>query len=144
MVTEEPKEKWFEMAIEHNRINKTLRKDDLFDWLFRIKTLKAEGLTQAQIGARIGWEENHVKKHSMLLNKIVPQVLELAERCQDGRETDDVPNGTFNFTEGLLRNILPLQPQHQEELVEDLIAGNINKSRFARPGQGAPEHQFQK
>jgi len=68
------------------------------------QALREEGLTQEQIGDRIGWSENKVKQYSAVLNNVVTQVLDLAREYQEGRVTDKVTNVTFNFTEGWFRN----------------------------------------
>jgi predicted transcriptional regulator len=68
------------------------------------QALREEGLTQQQIGERIGWSENKVKQYSAVLNNVVTQVLDLAREYQEGRVTDKVTNVTFNFTEGWFRN----------------------------------------
>ena len=77
---------------------------DLFDWLDIIKKLRDEGLTQSQIGERIGWSESKVKQYSALLSTVVTQVLNLARQYQIGRVTPEVTFATFNFTEGWFRN----------------------------------------
>jgi predicted transcriptional regulator len=62
------------------------------------QALREEGLTQQQIGDRIGGSENKVKQYSAVLNNVVTQVLDLAREYQEGRVTDKVTNVTFNFT----------------------------------------------
>jgi hypothetical protein len=74
-----------------------------------------------QIGERIGWSREAVRNYFFLLNGIGTTILDFAIEHQTGRVPDNgtiVP--TVNFTEGLLRNILPLGPDHQHELVSDL------------------------
>jgi len=61
--------------------------------------LKSEGVKKL-IAEVLGWSESKVKKHSMLLENVVPEVLEFCKKYQIGRGTEKVPNGTFNFTEG--------------------------------------------
>ena len=90
----------YAVAIKDNEDEDTYAPMDLFDWLNIISGLRDEGLTQAQIGGRIGWSEGSIKKYAMLINSIVPKVLDLAKRHQTGRGTTEVPNGTFTFTEG--------------------------------------------
>jgi site-specific DNA-methyltransferase (adenine-specific) len=95
----------YKLAIEGNLDEDTYAPMDLFDWLDIIKKLKEEGMTQKEIGEKIGWSEGDVKKHSMLINNIVPQNLEICKSIQEGRGTDKVPFvTTFNFTEGWFRN----------------------------------------
>lgn len=71
-------------------------------WLDVIGRLRAEGLTQAEIGEKIGWTESKVKQYSALLNSIVTDVLGLAKKHQTGRVTEKVTNVTF--TEGWFRD----------------------------------------
>ena len=65
----------------------------------------SEGLTQAQIGEKIGWSREQVRNYIFVLDKVGTEVLDLARKHQNGR----VPkNGTivpFDFTEGWFRNI---------------------------------------
>jgi hypothetical protein len=58
------------------------------------------GLTQAQIGERIGWSESKVKQYSALLSTVVTQVLNLARQYQIGRVTPEVTFATFNLFGG--------------------------------------------
>jgi len=64
------------------------------------QALREKGLTQEQIGERIGWSRDLVARHYILINKIVPKILNIAKKHQTGRVTLDVTNVTFNFTEG--------------------------------------------
>jgi site-specific DNA-methyltransferase (adenine-specific) len=93
----------YKIAAECNADEDTYAPMDLFDWLDVIASLKAAKLTQQAIGDRIGWSEGAVKQYSVLLNKIVTQVLELAKDHQEGRVTEKVTNVTFTFTEGWFR-----------------------------------------
>ncbi|MBU4300957.1 MAG: hypothetical protein KKB09_07120 [Nanoarchaeota archaeon] len=70
--------------------------------------MRTESITQEAIGKRIGWERGQVAKYSMILDKIVPENLEMAKKYQTGRGTKDVPNGTIDFTEGGLRELIGL------------------------------------
>ena len=78
---------------------------DLFDWLDVIEMLRKEGLTQAQIGEKIGWSRDNVKNYQRLIDSIGTNLIVLAKQHQKGRvpsEGTNVP--TFNFTEGWFRN----------------------------------------
>lgn len=50
----------------------------------------------------------------------------------EGAVTRDVTAVTFTFSERLLRNILPLEPDQQSELVERLADDEIGKGKFKR------------
>ncbi|MFL2129579.1 hypothetical protein [Ruoffia sp. FAM 26255] len=98
---------------------------DLFDWVELISKMRDEGLTQKEIGDKIGWSEGNVKKYSMLLNK-VPHILEKSKQHQEGRGTSLVPTGTFSFTEGWFRNsgLYDLNEKYQERLMGHLSHQN--------------------
>ncbi|MEA1928278.1 MAG: DNA methyltransferase, partial [Candidatus Auribacterota bacterium] len=121
-----------------NEINKTLKQDDLFDWLFRIETLRDEGSTQAEIGKRIGWSREAIKNYTAILDKIGTTILNFARAHQIGRVPEDGTFVPFNFTEGLLRSILPLTTGQQMSMVQRLIKGKdkkghkYNKSDFKK------------
>ena len=77
----------------------------LFDWLDVIGRLRDEGLTQAEIGERIGWTREQVKHYIAVLNTIGTEVLNLARGHQEGRVPENgttVP--TTTFTEGWFRD----------------------------------------
>jgi len=57
----------------------------------REKRLRGEGLTQAEIGERIGWTREQVKHYIAVLNTIGTEVLNLARGYQEGRVPE---NGT--------------------------------------------------
>ncbi|MBT9260214.1 MAG: hypothetical protein KM310_10785 [Clostridiales bacterium] len=65
---------------------------------------RAKGLTQAQIGERIGWSREAVENYNRLTDQVGAGVLDLARRHQEGRvpmNGTDVP--TFTFTEWWFR-----------------------------------------
>jgi len=76
---------------------------------------------QAQIGEKIGWSRENVGRYTMLINKIVPQVLVLVREHQKGRGTKNVPSGTFDFTEGWFRNsgLYDLCEKYQIKLAQE-------------------------
>ena len=106
---------------------------DLFDWLDIINRLK-DDYTQKEIGNKIGWSRDPIKKYSILLNEIVPHVLILAKEHQIDRGTNEVPNGTFNFTEGWFRTsgIYDLNKDNQLKLMNWFIDNkfNVNKKKL--------------
>ncbi len=115
-VIEADKDEWIKIAIRDNEVNKTLRHDDLFDWLYRIKMLKAEGLTQSAIGERIGWSsKQHVNFYNSILDKVSTDILNLACEYQESRVDKKSTSVYFDFTEGWFRNsgIYDLNPANQ-------------------------------
>lgn len=77
-------------------------------------------MTQAKIGERIGWSENIVKRYCVLIDKIVPEVLEITKGIQNGRGTEKVPMGTFDFTERWFRDsgLYDLCEVYQKKLLD--------------------------
>ena len=75
---------------------------DLFDWLDLISGLREQGLTQADIGEKIGWSRDLVARYTGLIGKVVTRVLDLARRHQTGRVAENVTSVTF--TEGWFRD----------------------------------------
>lgn len=124
----------YRLAVECNADEDTYAPMDLFDWLDLISGLREQGLTQAEIGEKIGWTESKVKQYSALLNSIVTDVLGLAKKHQTGRVTEKVTNVTF--TEGWFRDsgLYNLCEKYQLRLMEAFIADkwNWNKSKVQR------------
>lgn len=85
---------------------------DLFDRLGIIKKLRDEGFTQQQIGDGIGWSRDIVARYSLLSDRIVTTILDLCKQHQEGRVTDNVTMGTFNFTERWFRDSAALSLQN--------------------------------
>ena len=93
----------YTLAVKGNADEDTYSPMDLFDWVELISKMRDEGLTQQEIGDKIGWSRNQVARISSLIEKVVPKVLAKAKRNQLGRGTEDVPSGT-NFSESWFRN----------------------------------------
>lgn len=96
-----------------------------------------QGQTQPQIAEEMGWNLNKVKKLSMLQGispeaweLVVPTFQEVGTDDEESLGTKLVPTGTF--TERLLRDIVPLTPAQQLELVTDLATNKIQKGRFTK------------
>lgn len=94
-----------------------------------------DGQTQQQVAEDLEWTLNKVKKLSMLQNissdawKLVVPTFQLVGTDDDeDMGTKIVPTGTFS--ERLLRDIVPLTPVQQLELVQDLASGKIQKGKF--------------
>jgi len=110
----------YNLAVECNQDEDTYAPMDLFDWLDIIGRLK-DDYTQEEIGNKIGWSRSKVKKYSALLSNIkVPEVREISKKYQKDRGTNEVPNGTFNFTERWFRDsgIYDLNKDNQLEFME--------------------------
>ena len=88
------------MAIKCNSDEETYAPDDLFDYLKMIEDLAG---TQTEIGARIGWSQTQITRHTKIIELVMPEVLDFAKQYQTGRGIKDMPNGIFTFTEGWFR-----------------------------------------
>lgn len=121
----------YSIAVRDNEDEETFAQMDLFDWLGIIKQLREEGLTQKEIGEKIGWSESQIKQYSMLLNKIVTQVLDLSKNHQEGRVTEKVTQVTFNFSEYWFRTsrLYDLQEKYQLECLQRFIADKYRWSK---------------
>ena len=92
----------YKVAVECNADEDTYAPMDLFDWLDLISGLREQGLTQADIGEKIGWSRTKVANYAQLIENTVTNVLELAKVHQSGRVTENVTIATF--TEGWFRD----------------------------------------
>ena len=76
---------------------------DLFDWLGVIGRLRTEGMTQVEIGEKIGWSRGAVSQYAMLQDKVATRILEIAKGIQRGLVATDATTGN-NFTERWFRD----------------------------------------
>ena len=74
-----------------------------FYWLDIIKRLRNEGLTQKEIGEKIGWTRTKIADFNRIIESIVADVLDLCKKHQIGRVTQNVAIATFDFSEGWFR-----------------------------------------
>jgi DNA modification methylase len=104
-----------EIAVKGNSAEDVYAPMDLFDWLDIIKQLKSKGLTQQEIGDKIGWSRSKVGDYQRILNETVAKVLDFCKDHQKDRETKKVSDATFDFTEGWFRSsgLYDLNPLHQ-------------------------------
>jgi len=121
----------YTIAIRDNQDEETFAKLDVFDWVQIIGKLRKEGLTQKEIGEKIGWSESQIKNYSMLLSRIVTQVLDLSKKHQEGRVTEKVTHVTFNFTEYWFRTsgLYDLNEKYQLDCIERFIADKCQWSK---------------
>ena len=124
----------YKLAVECNADEDTYAPMDLFDWLGVIGRLRTEGMTQAEIGEKIGWSRTKVADYARLIENTVANVLELAKVHQSGRATENVAMVTF--TERWFRDsgLYDLQEKYQKQLMEGFIADkcNWNKDKVRR------------
>jgi len=76
----------------------------IFDYLDIIEQLKTQGLTQEEIGTKIGWSRSMVKQYQKLLNDIGTIIFNFCKLHQEGRVPKDGTNVPFDFTEGWFRD----------------------------------------
>jgi len=111
------------------------RNSGFFDWLSIIQKLKDEGLTQKDIGEKIGWSESSVDNYSSLIKNILRPVLDFAKKYQKDRMSKDLRSLSFNFTEGWFRNsgffdwLSIIQKLKDEGLTQKDIGEKIGFSR---------------
>jgi len=114
----------------------------LIDHAEEIWGMLKEGKTQQQVADEIGWNRNKVKHYAALetllpnvWGVIVPHIQKIGTTQVVDNGTRDVPNGTIS--EGLLRNILDLNEQHQLEMQNQCAEIKIRAER--RAGEIIPE-----
>jgi len=76
---------------------------DLFDYLDMIKQLKKKGLTQEQIGDKLGWIQQQISLYNNIIKKITTEVLNFCKSHQKGRVVNNTTIVVFDFTEGWFR-----------------------------------------
>lgn len=113
----------YTLAVKGNQDEDTYSPMDLFDWIELIGKMRNEGLTQQEIGDKIGFDRNVIAGYVRLLDNIVAQVLEKTKEHQVGRVTSGVTIATKNFTEGWFRNsgLYDLKEKYQEQLINNFI-----------------------
>lgn len=125
----------YRLAVECNADEESYAPMDLFDWLDLIGKLRNDGLTQAEIGEKIGKSRKWVSDYIRLLDGIAPSIFLLVRSHQDGRGADNAPNG-YNFTERWFRDsgLYDLEEKYQISLMENFIADkcNWNKDKVRR------------
>ena len=111
----------YTLAVKGNADEDTYSPMDLFDWVELISKMRDEGLTQKEIGERIGWSNQKVSQFNLLSNST--KVLNTAKGYQKGRVEHNSTNVEFNFTEGWFRNsgLYDLNEKYQGRLMDDFI-----------------------
>lgn len=122
-------------AHERNRVATNALPETFVDHAEEIWGLydNGNGKPYPEIAKEMQWGLSKVKNHAALCNinigtwrLVVSEISKTVTINNDSAETATVTP----VTENLLRYIFPLQPDHQHELVSDLIAGEITKSKF--------------
>ncbi|NPD90684.1 MAG: ParB N-terminal domain-containing protein [Asgard group archaeon] len=121
----------YSIAVRDNEDEETFAKMDLFDWLTIIKKLREEGLTQKEIGEKIGWTRGQINQYTMLLNKIDTKILDLIKQHQMGRVSDNDTMVTFSFTERWFRDsgLYDLNEKYQLDCMQRFIADKFQWSK---------------
>ena len=127
----------YRLAVECNADEDTYAPMDLFDWLDIVGRLRDEGLTQKEIGDKIGWSRGVISQYVVLQDKIATPVLKLSKNHEKGRVANSATGvATFTFTEGWFRDsgLYDLQEKYQKQLMEGFIADkcNWNKDKVRR------------
>lgn len=138
-----PEHERYQIAMQANNAAETIVPSTLvtyaeFIWA-RLEETDENGkkkYTQSDVGQMLGWERESVKNYAAL-QKICPEAWGIIgttfEISTSAKENIPVPaNGTtVPITERLLRDILPLHPRQQIELVTELVTNpNFSKGKF--------------
>lgn len=122
-------------AVTGNNAAESVVPTTFVDHAERIWKWSAEKLTQSQIAEIEGWTREKVRDYANL-KRICPEVWKIVG-ATDLKVAPDSKEGVAPelgavapFTERLLRDILPLYPHQQYELVEALSTGEIQKGKF--------------
>ena len=116
----------YTLAVKGNEDENTYSPMDLFDWIELIGKMRSEGLTQQEIGNKIGWGRTKVANYLAVIDGIVTPIIKLTKTIQEGRVTTNVTFVTFNFTESWFRNLYGLQEKYQEKLINNFIQDKCN------------------
>lgn len=113
----------YTLAVKGNEDENTYSPMDLFDWIELIGRMMDEGLTQKEIGNKIGWSHQKVSQINNITNNST-HILEKIKLHQVGRVDKDSTLVEFNFTEGWFREsgLYKLSDIYQEKLINDFIA----------------------
>lgn len=140
----------YRLAWQSNRVAETVVPSTLVTYAEFIWQRSAE-YTQQEIADMLGWSRGAVSNYALLQKldrrawDIIATTFEPA--VAGGEEPAVVATATpVAFTENLLRDLLPLSAQQQEELVRALASGTIKKGRLtelARAYRGRNEMEAQ-
>jgi site-specific DNA-methyltransferase (adenine-specific)/modification methylase len=120
-----------------NEVSETVVPTTFVDDAELVWRLSGEGMKQTEIGGILGWGRTVVANYSRLkyISDIAWEIVTANTNDvtlnQKGNVTDMSRVVTL-FTENLLRDILPLTPPQQLELVTDLARGDLNKPQFKK------------
>lgn len=128
-------------AIELNRASEDALPMSFVDHAELVWRKTAAGATQHAIADEMGWSRGAISNY-VALKSIAPDawaviattMLEFGVPRQDGAVAEVAT--AVAFTENLLRSIIPLSPDQQLELVQDLAAGRIHKNKFRTLAEG--------
>lgn len=121
----------YTLAIEGNNTENTYAPMDLFDWLGIIQQLKEQGLTQQEIGDKIGWSREQIKNYIKIIKTIGTQILDLCKEHQIGRVPEKGTIVPFDFTEGWFRNsgLYDLNEEHQLQTIKWFIKEKVYEQK---------------
>ena len=119
-------------AHERNRVAGNNLPETFVDHAEEIWELLAEGKTQQQVAEELKYNRVRVSQFQALKGLCIETWDIVTTNTNPVTINNDsaVTKNVTVVTENLLRPITCLQPDHQHELVSDLIAGEITKSKF--------------
>lgn len=121
-------------AIELNRASEDALPMTFVDYAELVWRRLDAGETQQAVADALGWSRGRLSQFAMLKELsaeawvIVATTIRATGLQQDESDVAEIAT-TVAFTEGLLRNILPLHPDQQTDLVRRLARGKCSKGR---------------
>ena len=125
----------YTLALRSNSAAETVVPSTLVTHAEFIWAREREGYTQQKIAEMMAWGRTQVANYIALKNidegawKIIVTTFENALAPSQESAVTPIVTGV-TFTENLLRDILPLTPEQQCELVGELASAQIKKGRF--------------
>ena len=135
----------YRLAMQSNNAAETIVSSTLVTYAEFVWARAEEEYTQQQIATMLGWGRTQVANYVALKNicseawrMIVTTFEGVVTNNKEDVVTRDVT--TVTITERLLRDILPLTPEQQTELVTDLATDpNFSKGKFKTLAKALPE-----
>jgi len=127
-------------AIELNRASEDALPMTFVDYAEMVWRKSAGGSTQQAIADELGWIFQQVSQYALLqkINRdawgIISTTIQ-STSCIPSSDAVDENSTVVEFTERLLRSIIPLTPSQQIELITELANGKIDKKKFKRDAE---------
>jgi DNA modification methylase len=125
----------YALALQSNRATETVVPSTFVTYAEFIWSRMNEKYKQQDIADMLGWSREKVAQYAALKGIDPPaweMIVTTFEPCvTPGEEMGVTPLVTnVTFSEGLLRSILPLTPEQQRELVQDMLSSFLSPGKF--------------